>query len=297
MAIEQKWPAVAPQLFTADGGAQGQITTADVRGVKVKQFIVIKATGQPDLRVQVKRVTRKTGKIIVGPPADQQSQGKAGLKTTVDLTSYTLASGAYFYAEEQDKVKVKKDDQDAATYEQEPTVARRVVQVDQYGDFYDEDNPLPIAFDGTISVGKVQVEGENGNTIEPNIDGSINVNIVTAPTSNQIKNTYAEASAVPAGVETTIVQYVVPLILTNAILQRISVSGSNVGRYRVYLNGTPIDTRRTYYGGNFSEYFEFSMGSGDGQILAPGDIVAVKILHDRVYVGDFQGRIQVLEIA
>lgn len=292
MAIEQKWPAVAPQPFTADGGAQGQIAAADVRGVKVKQFIVIKATGQPDLRVQVKRVVKKTGKITVGPPSDQQTQGKAGLRTTTDLTAYTLLAGAFFYAEEQDKVRVKKDDQDAATYEQEPTVARRVVQVDQFGDFYDDDNRVPVKFDGGITVGNVTIQDDDSDELEINADGSINVNVVTAPT----KNTYAEASAVPAGIETTIVSYMVPLILTRAYLQRISVSGSNVGRYRVYLNGTPIDTRMTYYGGPFAEYFEFSMGSGDGQLLAPGDIVAVKILHDRVYVGDFQGRIQALEI-
>lgn len=297
MAIEQKWPAVPPQLFTANGGAQGQITTANVRGVKVKQFLVIKATGQPDLRIQVKRVTKKTGIIIVGPPADQQTQGKAGLKTTTDLTAYTVAAGALFYAEEQDKVKVKPDDQDIATYEQEPTVARRVVQVDQFGDFYSEDNPLPIAFDGTVSVGNVTIQDDDGDELQVNPDGSINVNIVNGTSSNVIKNTYNEASAVPSGVETLIVQYVVSLILSSALLQRVSVSGSNVGRYQVFVNSVVVDTRRTYYGGQFNEYFEFSMGSGDGYSLAPGDIVAVKVLHDRAYVGDFQGRIQALEIA
>lgn len=297
MAVEQKWPYVAPQLFTADGGAQGQITVADVRGFKVKQFVVIKSNTQPDLRVQVKRVVKKTGKIIVGPPSDQQTQGKAGLRTTTDLSAYLIADSAFLYAEEQDKVRIKKDDQDAATYEQEPTVARRVVHVDQFGDFYDDDNPMPIAFDGTITVGNVTIQDDDGDELEINSDGSINVNIVTAPTNNKIKNTYGEASAVPSGVETAIVSYMVPLIMTSAILQRVSVSGENVGRFQVFVNGVVIDTRRTYYGGEFNTYFEFSMGSGDGYTLAPGDLVVIKILHNRVFSGNFQARIQALEIA
>ncbi|NJO48135.1 MAG: hypothetical protein HC840_00305 [Leptolyngbyaceae cyanobacterium RM2_2_4] len=297
MAIEQKWPAVAPQAFTADGGAQGQITVADVRGFKVKQFVVIKATGQPDIRVQVKRVVKKTGKIIVGPPQDQQTQGKAGLQTRTDLTAYTLLAGAFLYAEEQDKVRVKKDDQDAATYEQEPTVARRVVAVDQFGDFYDDDNRVPVKFDGGITVGNVTIQDDDGDELEVNPDGSINVNIINSTGSNVVKNTYAEASAVPSGVETTIVTYMVPLILTSALLQRVSASGENVGRFQVFVNGVVVDTRRTYYGGDFNTYFEFATSSADGYSLAPGDIVLVKILHDRAFSGSFQARIQALEIA
>lgn len=296
MAIEQKWPAVPPQLFTVDGGAQGQITVADVRGFKVKQAVQIKATGQPDLRVQVKRVTRKTGKIIVGPFPDTNTQGKAGLRTTTDLSAYTLAAGAIIFAEEQDKIKIKPDDQDIATYEQEPTVARRVVQVDQFGDFYDQDNPIPIIFDGTISIGQVEVIGTNGNTIEPNTDGSINVNVVQTPvTGHNVKNIYNEVLAVASGVETQIVSYTVPFAKT-AVLERISASGENVGNYKAYLNGSPIDLQRTYYGGDFNALFEFMTGTSDGFVLVAGDVISVKILHTRPFVGNFNARIQVLEI-
>lgn len=296
MAIEQKWPAVAPQLFTADGGAQGQISVADVRGFKVKQFVVIHSSTQPDIRVQVKRVTKKTGKIIVGPPSDQQTQGKAGLRTTTDLSLYLVADGAYLYAEEQDKVKVKPDDQDIATYEQEPTVARRVVHVDQFGDFYDGDNPLPVALDGDVSIAVVEVKGTNGNFVEPNADGSINVNVVQTPvTGHNVRNIYNEVAAVASGVETLIVSYTVPFSKT-AVLERISSSGENVGAYKVYLNGVAIDQQRTYYGGDMNALFEFMTGTSDGFLLAAGDIISVKILHTRQFVGNFNARIQVLEI-
>lgn len=139
MAIEQKWPAVAPKLFTTNGGAQGQITVADARGFKVKQFVVIKATSLPDLRVQVKRVTKRPNDflIIVGPPPEQQTQGKAGLRTTTDLTLYTVALGASIFAEEQDKNKIKPDDIIQAIYRQEPGTTIGVELNDQFGVPYD----------------------------------------------------------------------------------------------------------------------------------------------------------------
>lgn len=282
--FEKSWPAVPPQLFTANGNTVGLITVANTRGFKVKAKVVLSATAIPDLRVECKRVISKT-QLFVGPI-------NANINARTDVSAYTVAASAFIYQEEQPRATIPPADLAQAVYEQEPGCAIRTIFTDEFGNFYDEDNPLPIAFDGTISVGKVQVEGENGNTIEPNPDGSTNVVIVGGGTS---KNTYNEVSAVPAGIETTIVQYTVSLALTSAILQRVSVCGENVGRYRVFVNGEVIDTRRTYYGGSFNEYFEFSIGSSDGAPLLPGDTVTVKVLHDRPYIADFQGRIQALE--
>lgn len=294
MAIEQRWPAVAPKLFTANGGQYGIIKVADARGFKVKQKVAIVAVGQPNLELQVKTVIGPDT-VVVGP--FPTSQANNGLSARTNLTAYTIAAGAYIYAEDQPRVKIKPDDIWQAVYEQEPTVALRTIFVDEFGDFYGPGNPLPIAFDGTVSVGNVTIQDDDGDELEINPDGSINVNIINSTGSNVVKNTYAEASAAVAGVETTIATYVVPLILTGALLQRVSVSGENVGRYRVFVNGTVIDTRRTYYGGAFNEYFEFSTSSADGHGLYPGDTVVVKILHDRPFVGNFQSRIQALEIA
>lgn len=141
MAFEQKWPAVSPRLFTTNGDANGNIMVADTRGFKVKQAVTIRATGQPNLFVQVKRVIGRR-RIIVGPI--QAVAGKESLQTRSDLTGYTVAAGAFIFAEEQVKAKLKPDDIRQAVYEQEPTVAERVIGVDQQGEFYDEDNPLPI---------------------------------------------------------------------------------------------------------------------------------------------------------
>lgn len=143
MAIEQSWLDVSPRLFTADGGAQGQIKLDDTRGFKVKMLVIVQAPLLPPLEVQVKRVNKKS--IIVGPkPGDPNTQqGKAGLKTTVDVSMYTLAAGSFVYATEQGKSKLKPDDIVQAVYEQEPVVAIRTFPVDENGDSYNEKNPFP----------------------------------------------------------------------------------------------------------------------------------------------------------
>src|ERR1039457_2792413 len=132
MAIEQKWPAVPPVLFTSDGSLYGQISIVTAKGLKVKQKVVLAATSQPNLECRVIRVinptTIKVG--LVNPPQGQWFKG-------IDVSAYTVSLGAYLYAGEEDKVLPKTDDMDRATYDQEPTVAWRSVLVDQFGDYYD----------------------------------------------------------------------------------------------------------------------------------------------------------------
>lgn len=143
MAIEQKWLDVSPRLFTANGGAEGQIKLFDTRGFKVKMIVIVQNSIGEQLTVQVKRVNKKS--IIVGPkPGDPGTQqGKAGLKTTTDLTAYTVIGGSFVYAVEQDKVKLKPDDIIQAVYEQEPVVAIRTFPVDENGNSYNQENPIP----------------------------------------------------------------------------------------------------------------------------------------------------------
>lgn len=141
MAIEQKWAAVPPRLFTANGTSLGVITVEDTRGFKVKQHVVIKSNTQENKILQVKRVISRT-QFIVGPLAVKA--GQSLLSVRENISAYTVADSAFVFAEEQDKSKLKPDDIEQAVYEQEPTVAKRVIPVDQEGNFYDEDNPLPI---------------------------------------------------------------------------------------------------------------------------------------------------------
>jgi len=149
MSIEKKWLSVAPRLLTADGTTNGIVTTSTTSGIKVKQFIVLQSSTLPPLEVQVKRVSSPT-QFTVGPKPGDPSllQGKSGLKTVTDVSAYTVASGAFFYATEQDKSVPSIDDINKAVYEQEPTVAKRSILVDEFGNFYNAANPLPTSGSG-----------------------------------------------------------------------------------------------------------------------------------------------------
>lgn len=289
MAFERKLPAVPARPFTVNGGSQGQVSLLNTRGFKVGMKAVITGNALPTLLVLVKRVLSDT-KLLVGPIGSPYEKAE-----WINLSSYTVAANAQIYAESQEKAKVPPADIIQAVYDQEPTVAQRSVLVDQLGRYYDFENPIPIIFGGTVQIGNVTIQDDDGDELSINSDGSLNVNVVTSA-ANNVRHEYGEASAVLNGIETTIVQYVVPLLSTNAILQRVSVSGENIARYQVLINDVVIDTRRTCFGANLSEYFEFSTDVSDGYTLSPGDVVKVNVFHNRSNLSDFEGRIQVLQI-
>lgn len=139
MAIERRWLAIPPRQFTADGTSQGLIMLENTRDLRVKMRIVLKSSAKTDIPVQIKRVAKTF--IIVGPVPLPNTQ--KAINERIDITGFLVADGAFLYAEEQDKSMLKPDDADQATYEQEPVVARRVISVDENGNFYNNDNPVP----------------------------------------------------------------------------------------------------------------------------------------------------------
>lgn len=142
MAVEKKWLAIPPRLMTQDGNELGVVHTASTRDLRVKMAVVLQAPNIPPTRLQVKRVVSDT-QFIVGPFPDTNTQGKAGLKTVADISVYTVLAGSFWFTQEQDKVIPKSDDIDQAVYEQEPVVALRTFDVDEFGKPYNSDNPYP----------------------------------------------------------------------------------------------------------------------------------------------------------
>jgi len=289
---ERNWLAVAPVAFTANGTTLGVVTVSDTIGFFTKQVVFITTNTSLSIRLQIKRVLSPT-QIIVGPV-----DNKISISNYTDISAYTTALLSAIGAQEQPDNDVPEADHYSAIYASDPIVADRVIPVDPYGQYYTDNNPLPVAFEGTVSIGSVEIKGSpSGDLLNVNADGSINVNVVETPvTGHTVKNIYNEITNVASGVKTTIVSYTVPFGKTG-ILERITTSGDNVGRYDVYLNGSSVDTQRTYFGGNFNALFEFITGTGDGFVLSAGDIITVTILHTRPFVGMFESRIQVLEIA
>ena len=289
MATEPNFNAVSPVALTANGTANGVLQVADTAGFYFGMQATLLNNASLQKTVYIKRVVNSTT-LWVGA-------SKGGIDHNVDVSAFTVATSSTIGADEQKKASVPMEARLLSTYETDPVDAWRTVPVDSYGNHYTNDNPFPVALEGSISISTVEVKGPNGNFIEPNPSGSINVVVVSEPTAgNTVRNIYNEANSVVSGATTTLVQYTVPGGVTNSILERISVSGENIAKYTVFWNGTQIDTRRTFYGSSLSEYFEFTTGSSDGFSLSPGDVLTVKVLHMKPYVADFEGRIQVLEI-
>jgi len=149
MAIEKRWPSVAPVAFTASGTAKGKITLSTTKGFKVKQVVTLVHPTLPRLQLEVKRVTRTY--LLAGPA------GK--IDDYADLSAYDTQTT--IHADEQHKKLPTDKELALAVYDQEPTVANRVVNVDQHGDYFDTNNPLPVRLtDGDINVDTLNAQIE-----------------------------------------------------------------------------------------------------------------------------------------
>jgi hypothetical protein len=295
MAIEQSWSVVAPTLFTANGTTLGVVTVADTAGFKVKSQVIISMPGLPDLTLQCKRVVSTT-QLIVGPIPI--TIGQDSLTTRTNISAYTVLGGAFIYAEEQPKRKFKEQDIWQAVYDQEPTVALRTVGVDEYGNYWNESNPLPVAFSSAFpNVVKITSGDGSGYDLNVNPDGSLNVVVENGTgTTDTVRIPYNEVTSVPAGVETTVLTYTCPPTLIDAFLQRIMVSGDNVAKWDILLNGSKIATKRTWWT-DFNVDFSFTSFDGTGVSLNTGDIITVEVLHNSSTLGTFEATIQVVQLS
>lgn len=134
-------------------------------------------------------------------------------------------------------------------------------------------------------------DGTNSLVINP--DGTINIKIVD--TFGILKSYYNEVTSVVAGILTTIQTYTVPVAKT-AYLQKINISGTNISTYEVTVNAILQEKKRTWFSGGLNEEFDFSDYSKNGLPLVAGDVVVVRTIHGRPNVGNFNSRIQVVEV-
>jgi hypothetical protein len=265
MAIEKKWTAVPPQLFLFDGSSLGLIKISNTSGFKVKQKAVISATALPNLIVQIKRVVDQNT-LWVGPVPDSKDPKTLALTARADISIYTVAAGSFIFAEEQDKNDIKLDDIDKAVYEQEPTVAIRTLGVDKNGQPYDSNNPIPV------------------QVLNP-----------TPPVTTTFKTIFNQISSVPASISTLINSYTVPVGKT-AKLEKIDISGSNISQYDLLINSILKARKRTYFGASLNDEFNFISPNSNGLVLGAGDIIQIFTIHGRPMLGDFECRIQIIEI-
>lgn len=170
MAIERLFNTVGPLLFTTNGGENGLITISSTKGFKVKAYVVIEADSLSPLTLEVKRVLNKT-QLLVGVAGNIQER--------YNLSEYTTAINSKITQPQQPRINVPKDDQGRATYETEPTLARRVILVDEQGEFYSTDNPLQVELsDGSINIGTVNANLNVQLTDKESAEGENDYDIV-----------------------------------------------------------------------------------------------------------------------
>lgn len=155
---------------------------------------------------------------------------------------------------------------------------------------------LKINSDGSIDVNCIisaandSIRISDGtDTLAINTDGSINANItgsvsissgdVNVIETGTVATVYNEVLSIASATLTTIVSYTA---VQPSRLKVVEVSGTNIAEFTVYVNGSPIHKKRTYYG-----YLDSSFQFSKGYALVASDVVQVKVLHYQSTVGDF----------
>lgn len=154
MDTERKWAAITPKAFTATGGQYGQISIASTVGFKVKQKVQIKGASLLTLQLEIKAVNSDTS-LEVGPV------GKITERT--DLTAYI--AGSTIEAPRQDRPSIDIKEHERFVYAEEPIMAKRVIPVDRFGNYFHTGNPIPVQLsDGSINIGVVEANLEVHST-------------------------------------------------------------------------------------------------------------------------------------
>ena len=157
MAYEKLWKLIGPKSFTSDGGNDGRVTIADTVHFKVKQLVILKSSSILQETYQVNRVENSTT-LYLGPVNSR-------IEVRSDLSLFTTADSATIEAVVQPRSKVPEQEVERLTYDEEPTVARRVVLVDPYGDYYTLDSPLPVNATLNVESLDISLDAKTGDNI------------------------------------------------------------------------------------------------------------------------------------
>lgn len=298
---EKSWPTII--LGTITVSVNGIVTCTSTKGLRLKQIVTFSKVGGLDPKdFEIKRVLSDTD-FLVGDPS----------KKIGAISQPTEYSGGSAVVNEQQRNTIGDGYVLRNVYENDPVMALRTIPVDEFGNHYTVQNPFPVQLsDGSITIETVNAnlsvflthlnnfpvagdifdsirigDGVDLLGIEP--DGSINVNVLgnVAGTSKSFFNV---VSSVPTATPTTIITYTVP-VATQADLFRIEVTGTNIATYSLYINSILEGVRRTWFGGNISERFEFL----PALTYPAGTVIVLKAEHDRPFLGQFEARIQLAE--
>lgn len=134
----------------------------------------------------------------------------------------------------------------------------------------------------------VAIADPDGNFLNINPDGSLNVIVNSAATGRTLSSKYTEVLSIGTGITTLIGTFTAT---ANSYLQKIEFSGENIAEYELVIAGVTQDKKRTYFSGGLNDSFYFN----DGLPLAAGQIIEIYVVHNQPDVGNFNSRIQTLQ--
>lgn len=137
-----------------------------------------------------------------------------------------------------------------------------------------------------VDVGNVGIADSDGDELEVNVDGSINVNVVS--TGQQLYSYFNEVDNVATGITTELVTYTA---VTDVFLQKIEFCGTNIAEFELTIDDVTFDKKRTFFNGNLENKFDFNQGLN----IAPGQVIKVYVVHTRPELGLFSARTQILQ--
>ena len=137
-----------------------------------------------------------------------------------------------------------------------------------------------------VAINDVTIADSDGDQLQVNPDGSLNVNIVS--TGQQLKSYFFEIDNVATGVTEELCSYTPT---APVYLQKIEFSGTNIATFELYVDGIMQDKKLTYFSGNLGGVFEFNQGLN----IAAGEEIQVRVYHNRPDPGEFNARMQILE--
>lgn len=129
----------------------------------------------------------------------------------------------------------------------------------------------------------IKIGDGSGTYLDINPDGSINVSIASSGLTT--KNLFNEIISIASGVTTNILSYTA---IANTKLLKVDVGGTNIAAFEVLINGSLAAKKYTFYQ-NLNEIFDFK----DGLPVTSGQIILIRVTHNRPDVGDFNANILV----
>lgn len=162
----------------------------------------------------------------------------------------------------------------------------------------DSTQVLPISFNEDTGRVKVELPQQGDPNYSPTeviiTDGTDTVDIrpdgsiaVTLTDGGVPKTVFNEINAVATGVDTLVLSYTA---LADSKIRQIDVSGQNIAEYTIKVNSITVGKKRTYYT-NINTEFVFQVGFN----LVIGDVVEVRVLHQRPDAVSFNSTIQLIE--